>query len=368
MLSTDVSVGPPSAALAAPLRAAPPAAFLGGARASGASEPFFAVKIGSWSWFCLWGDESSQNDRGMYSKTRQDSEPSASELSPEPSEAGSNGYTRPRRIPGGESGGNGCIGGTWRSIERALTWIALFEIPFFERHREMVLLLSSVLTVIGILCTSFSFFAALLSGPILEIVSWIMVFPASGPGTAGKSTYLGIREYCQGQLLDLRCEKLENVDCEAVIPNHATACERCKTETQDMFFPMLIASLMYFNIAWSACRRHVHDKETKIGKARLVGGAICGGFATLYSMTYYRFSCGRLASDLADHGGFKVLGPGFIMMGIATLAKIVIGVLHFGLPVQSEASKLGRAPNSSPPSNFQTANLESASEVEAGKV
>lgn len=337
-----------------------------------ASEPFFAVKIGPWSWFCLWAESSfphRNSPRGRYESAPQESTPPVSpglyaEDGRSATPGGSSADASPPRLrPHASRTADG--GGFLRKLvfylDRHLQQLGAFHLVPLESHRHRVLQIAMIMSEVSLLFGLLGFCGGLLGGEVTRYLYWMRI-PEAGP-----DAFMGLRYVCARAHHNetsfatdsaLFCTRLCDLNCTRMVPGNILSCHRCRHEAESLVVPMLITVVTSGRLAYSSVARRRDRKElhlegnttdsgvrkgdTAFQKAMTVAGAIFGGCCTLFALLFYRFSCGRLAADIEPNSkGHRSWGPGFWLMGLATFAKLLCGFLHLGLPALSGLKSLG---------------------------
>jgi len=229
-----------------------------------------------------------------------------------------------------------------RQAKRLVFCLSDISVAMLERRRLFVLDAIMVLTGSGIVLSALAMIGGLGEGELLANLSWITFWSPVA------RRYGGIRYMCsEKQNSAWHCSRLDDLECNITIMNctnwldiacqHRQAmskvvqaqCTTCRNESQALLFPTIVGSVMYLKILHGTYERH-RGRDTAINKLGTVGGSVFGGLATLWIIMVYCNTC-VLSAQRNEPGLVAVMGPGFACMALATLMKILVGLLHLGL-------------------------------------
>ncbi|CAJ1395050.1 unnamed protein product [Effrenium voratum] len=246
-----------------------------------------------------------------------------------------------------------------RPLQRFVTRLADFSVPFLEQHRCEVLCTSGLLVIAGMVLSMASLVGGLARGTLLEHLSWINL------ESDEEQRFLGMRFVCiaEGPLLSPafqeawsgsdRCIPLSALVCEAPDPMSCRSwdanclssarakassweraqCSACRNSTVALLLPILISTATYLKLMHGVFVR-LSGRDAALNKCTLVFAGLLGGLANLFIMGIYYVTC---ISTLQRAEIFlqPMLGPGFGCVLLATIFKLSAAFLNLALPLEA---------------------------------
>lgn len=213
-----------------------------------------------------------------------------------------------------------------------------------EKRRHQLLYIGHFLCAIGAVMCCLAYAGAVAWGDTLSHLSWIRVHSPVGSGYAGvvwvcfenEDRYQGgitadprftHRYSFLQEEMDWKCESWREYHCE---DKHSSACQKCKMNQIGIIFSGMVACFTYFSFYHHTDQRLIGN-DSSFTKFRAVTSALIGSVNFMITTQLYWWSC---VSAAETTGTTARAGTGLILMYIATVTKILMGVVHLGLKVE----------------------------------
>lgn len=250
-----------------------------------------------------------------------------------------------------------------RFLQRIVTRLADFQVPFLEEHRCEVLCASALLVVAGVVLSMASLVGGLSRGALLEHLSWITL------ENQEEQRFLGMRFVCiaEGRLSSpafspdwagnpdrclplsaLACAGPDPVACEtqrfdpdcsarAARRDDASSweeaqCSTCRNAGKALLVPILISTATHLKVMQGVGVR-LSGKDSAINKVMVFFAGILGSIANLGLIATYYGTCIRTLLR-AEVFLQPMMGPGFTCVLLATIFKLSAALLQLGLPLE----------------------------------
>lgn len=199
--------------------------------------------------------------------------------------------------------------------------------PGANEHRRALLTFCLFVCSTGCFLALASLVGAFATGPTAKGLTWMEI---DGSGKLhGVTLYAGVKYLCKETKAGFLCTDMSTSKCHAnrVFSNF---CDECQGHAIGLSLPLVITTLTFTKLLYSSyCRYEGNDSNLlKFGSSL---AAIIGGMSCLFSLMGYAATCLHGANEIPEVSVRP--GPGYVLMMVATVIKIVAGTVHLALPV-----------------------------------
>lgn len=228
--------------------------------------------------------------------------------------------------------------------------LAPVSFAFLQNNRKMALYIAHFVCLFCVILSVVSFWGAFSHTTTLASIPWAALDGPTGKANAGvkwvcwdlpdpppKGTFWGdgtdfVVKTKHGGFWE--CQTWYDFDC-TQSPSGADACESCKHQTKTIAFSVFMAVSSFWGF-YSQTGQREHGEDSNYVKFMACFSCLVGGTNFLVSILTYWYTCIYSAQKL----GLDVSpGLGLKCMLIAAFLKVVMGVVHLGLPVENTSKK-----------------------------
>jgi len=227
--------------------------------------------------------------------------------------------------------------------------VAPISVPFLQQNRQQILHVAHVLCAFALLLSFLAYWGGFAWGNTLARLSWVTVHGPLGTAHAGvkwlcwdlpsppeEGTFGdGQGAFGDGHGTYWRCETWVEFDC-SKSPAGKEACELCKVQAHALTFSVFMAVGTFYSF-YTKTGERLNGHDSNFTKFMACFSALIGGTNFLVAILSYWHSCVFSAgeSDLRVHAGV-----GLICMSFAAVLKVLMGLVHLGLPVEHSDKKV----------------------------
>lgn len=221
--------------------------------------------------------------------------------------------------------------------------LAPISLAILQDNRKKILYIAHGLCGLAVVLAFLAFWGSRAWGNTLANLGWVTLHSAKGTAYAGVTFVCwdlpeappegtfgdGTGAFGDGKGTWWRCETWHEFDC-SKSPAGKAACDSCKTQAITIWFSVLMSVYSFYEFLKQTMQRFTgHDSNYT--KFMACFAALIGGMNFLISMLTYWRSC-VLSSQAVD---IRILpGNGLRCMCIAAFVKVLMGLVHLGLPVE----------------------------------
>lgn len=221
--------------------------------------------------------------------------------------------------------------------------LAPISVPFLEENRHQVLHICQGLCAVALFFSIVSFWGAFAHTTTLARLSWVTVHSPNGVAHAGVKWICydlpsappdGTFGQAQisvetGDGSFWKCKTWQEFNCSE--SPEETACQMCQNEANAIICSVLFAVGAFYSF-YQKTRERLNGQDSNFTKFMACFAALISGTNFFLAILSYASSCvlHSANSDVHVHAG-----PGLICMVVAALLKVLGGVVHLCLPVES---------------------------------
>lgn len=240
--------------------------------------------------------------------------------------------------------------------------LAPIRFNILQKNRRFVMKFTHYLCMFAIAVNAIGFWGAFSHGTTLKYLSWLRIYTPRGEmyggvihmcaNFDGRSAQQAAKagsvtvdpkhtahpkhavpiNFLEATADELVCRKWGEIDCESEFRGRRSSyCTVCASQSYHVAFSIfvgLVSYIMYFN---NNDKRYNGD-DSNLTKFSCCASAIGNGLSLSLNLFVYWNYCVHVASTMPRTEIY--VGPGFILVLIATFLKFCMGVVHVGLPVQ----------------------------------
>mmetsp|Transcript_6735 Transcript_6735/g.11604 ORF Transcript_6735/g.11604 Transcript_6735/m.11604 type:complete len:252 (+) Transcript_6735:68-823(+) len=202
------------------------------------------------------------------------------------------------------------------------------QLPGANEYRRLLLFFCLFVCSLGCLMAVASLLGAYAAGPnTARGLTWMEI---DGHGQLdGVTLYAGVKYVCREVKAGFLCADMSTRKCHAN-PVFSQFCSECKGHAISLTLPLLAMMGSFAKLVYSSYCRY-QGRDSNIEKCEVSLASILGGMACLYTLIGYASTCLQGANEIPQVSVQP--GPGYILMMIAAVIKIVAGSVHLALPV-----------------------------------
>lgn len=211
--------------------------------------------------------------------------------------------------------------------------LAPVSIPIFEKNRHQVLWYAHYLCFLGVVLSAVGFLGAYSSEHVLAYIPWMNVH------SDNMVRHGGVRWVCGKSPSESgwKCKLWSEAECSKLPVEAAiSGCKICKGESIGIAFSVVTALITYFAF-YHKTNARLNGNDSNLVKFGAVASALIGGTNFLLATFSYWSSCIIHLNQLP--GTTVYPGIGLVCVSIAAVLKVLMGVMHLGLPVERSDSK-----------------------------